>query len=199
MAGGSRQRVRAARGPQRARRGLVLVVSLLTAAAASSSPAAAANSGCSHARGGPAQLSPTAARHALLCLVNAQRRRHGAPRVRAAGRLRVAATRHAADMAANDYFAHDAPSGATVTDRVRATGYLADARSWALGETIAWGRAQAATPLGVVRMFLASPPHRAILLDPAFRDLGVGIARGAPAGPEAGALTVTLDFGRREG
>jgi uncharacterized protein YkwD len=183
----------------RTRQGLVLVVSLLTAAAASSSPAAAATSRCAHARSGPAQLSATAARHALLCLVNAQRRRQGAARLRAAGRLRVAATRHAADMAAHDYFAHDAPSGATVTDRVRATGYLDDARSWTLGETIAWGRAQAATPLGVLRMLLASPPHRAILLDPAYRDLGVGIARGAPAGPEAGALTVTLDFGRREG
>jgi uncharacterized protein YkwD len=183
----------------RARRGLLSVVSLLTAAAASAPAAPAANARCAHARSAAAQLSPTAARRALLCLVNGERRRHGAPRVRAAGRLRVAATRHSADMAANDYFAHDAPSGATVTDRVRATGYLDDARSWALGETIAWSRGQAATPLGVLRMFLGSSPHRAILLDPSFRDLGVGIARGAPAGPEAGALTVTLDFGRREG
>jgi uncharacterized protein YkwD len=100
-------------------------------------------------------------------------------------------------MAAQNYFAHDAPSGASVADRVRATGYLDDARSWTLGETIAWGRARTGTPAAVLRMFLDSPPHRAILLDPAYRDLGVGIAHGAPAGPEAGAVTVTLDFGRR--
>jgi uncharacterized protein YkwD len=170
---------------------------LLTAAAASSSPAAAAGFRCAHAYATPARLTTTVARHALLCLVNAQRRRHHARPLRAAARLRIAATRHAADMAAANYFAHDDPGGATVADRVRATGYLQNARTWALGETIAWGRAQTATPAAVLRMFLDSPPHRAILLDPSYRDLGVGVARGAPAGPEAGALTVTLDFGRR--
>jgi uncharacterized protein YkwD len=170
---------------------------LLTAAAASSSPAAAAGFRCAHAHARPARVTTTAARHALLCLVNAQRRHHHAGPLRAAARLRIAATRHASDMAAQNYFAHDAPSGATLADRVRATGYLDDARSWTLGETIAWGRAGTGTPAAVLRMFLDSPPHRAILLDPAYRDLGVGIARGAPAGPETGALTVTLDFGRR--
>jgi hypothetical protein len=43
---------------------------------------------------------------------------------------------------------------------------------------------------------LDSPPHRAILLDPGFRDLGIGAVHGAPQGPGAGALTVALDFGR---
>jgi uncharacterized protein YkwD len=175
----------------------VFVVSLLTAAAASSSPAAAAAMPCANAWTRPAHLTDAKAGQALLCLVNAERRRHGTSRLRAVARLRHAAASHSEDMADNNYFSHDAPDGRTVTDRIRATGYLSDARSWSVGETIAWGRARTGTPAAVVRMFLNSPPHRAILLDPGFRDLGVGIALGAPAGPEAGALTVTLDFGRR--
>jgi uncharacterized protein YkwD len=179
------------------RRAPVFVVSLLTAAAASSSPAAAANPRCPNAWKRPAQLTGPTAGQALLCLVNAERRRHGAGGLRSVAPLRRAAASHSADMAANNYFSHDAPDGRTATDRIRATGYLSDARSWSVGETIAWGRARSGTPAAVVRMFLNSPPHRAILLDPGFRDLGVGTALGAPAGPEAGALTVTLDFGRR--
>lgn len=175
----------------------MFVVSLLTAAAASSSPAAAAIQSCPNAWTRPGRLTGQTAGRALLCLVNAERRLHGAGRLRSVGRLRRAAASHSADMAANNYFSHAAPDGHTATDRIRATGYLADARSWSIGETIAWGRERTGTPAAVMRMFLNSPPHRAILLDPGFRDLGVGIALGAPAGPEAGALTVTLDFGRR--
>jgi uncharacterized protein YkwD len=48
----------------------------------------------------------------------------------------------------------------------------------------------------IVRGWLRSSGHRAILLDGRYDDLGVGIAIGAPRGGTGGA-TFTGDFGAR--
>ena len=169
---------------------------LLAAAAAFSSPAAAASSRCAHASAAPAHLSTPAASHALRCLINGVRRAHHLRPVRADRHLRSAARRHAGDMAGRDYFSHASPGGTTMESRVRSAGYLRRVREWWLGEAIAWGNGGAGAPRAILRGLLNSPPHRAILLDPGFRDLGIGVARGAPRGAGAGALTVALDFGR---
>ena len=168
----------------------------VAAAAAFSSPAAAAKSRCAQASAAPAHLSTPAASHALRCLINGVRRAHHLRPVRAEGHLRSAARRHANDMAGRDYFSHASPGGTTMESRVRTTGYLHRVREWWLGEAIAWGNGGAGAPRAILRGLLNSPPHRAILLDPSFRDLGIGVARGAPRGSGTGALTVALDFGR---
>jgi uncharacterized protein YkwD len=81
---------------------------------------------------------------------------------------------------------------------VRRSGYLTGRRTWNLGEALVWGRDATATPRALVTTMLDSPPHRALLLSPVFADVGIGVVRGAPDGSgAAGALTVTLDFGRR--
>jgi uncharacterized protein YkwD len=166
------------------------------AAAAFSSPAAAATP-CAHASASPSQLSTGAAVHTLQCLINEVRAQHGLRAVRANGKLRLAARRHATDMATHDFFAHDSPGGTTVASRVRHAGYLGGGvREWWLGEALAWGAATAGEPKAIMYGLMHSPPHRAILLDPNFRDLGVGVAHGAPSGRDAGALTIDLDFGR---
>jgi uncharacterized protein YkwD len=169
---------------------------LMAAAAAFSSPAAAAKSLCAHASAAPVHLSTPAASHALRCLINGVRRAHHLRPVRVDRHLRSAARRHANDMAGRDYFAHGSPGGTTMESRVRSAGYLRSVREWWLGEAIAWGNGGAGAPRAILRGLLNSPPHRAILLDPGFRDLGIGVARGAPRGAGAGALTIALDFGR---
>jgi uncharacterized protein YkwD len=168
------------------------------AAAAFSSPAAAAKASCAHASASPSQLTKPAASHALRCLINDVRRAHHLRPVRAERHLRSAAREHADDMATRDYFGHVSPGGSTMQTRVRGAGYLRRVREWWLGEALAWGDGGAGAPRAILRGLLNSPPHRAILLDPAFRDLGIGVAHGAPA-PGAsgtGALTIALDFGR---
>jgi uncharacterized protein YkwD len=169
---------------------------LLVAAAAFSSPAAAANDRCAHASASPSQLSTPAAAHALQCLINGVRREHRLRPVRAERHLRSAARRHASDMAGQNYFAHSSPGGTTMESRVRHSGYLRRVREWWLGEALAWGKADAGAPRAILRGLLDSPPHRAILLDPGFRDLGIGVVHGAPQGAGGGALTIALDFGR---
>jgi uncharacterized protein YkwD len=178
------------------RRLLLQALVFCAAAAASSSPAAAANSRCAHASAAPSHLSARAAGHALQCLINGVRRTHHLRAVRAERHLTRAARVHADDMASRDYFGHVSPGGATMQARVKHAGYLGGVREWWLGEALAWGTSGAGAPRAILRGLLNSPPHRAILLDPSFRDLGVGVAKGAPTASGASALTVTLDFGR---
>jgi uncharacterized protein YkwD len=151
-------------------------------------PAAGAHA-CAHARA--ARAAPAAAARSLACLLNAERARHGLAAVHGNRRLRRAAHGHAADMLRRGYFSHYSPEGSTPEARIRRTGYLRGARSWAVGEALAQGRL---SPRGILRLLLNSPPHRAILLDPGFRDLGLGVVRGGGRG-----LTVAFDMGRRSG
>ena len=178
------------------RHALLLAAVACALATACSAPAQAAAPGCSLAGAAPQQLPRSAADQALRCLINRVRLQHGLPTVHAEGHLTRAARGHANDMARHNYFAHVSPGGSTLQARAGRAGYLRGAHRWALGEALAWGRNSAATPGAILRMLLNSPPHRAILLNASFRDLGVGVAHGAPQGAGSGALTVALDFGR---
>lgn len=159
-------------------------------------PASAA-AGCKGAGADPNEVRLGKVRAATLCLVNQRRARQGLRDLRGNSKLRKAATRHSRSMARRNFFSHVSPNGATVTDRIRATGYLTRSRSWAIGENIGWGTAGMATPRGMVRAWMRSPPHRAAIMSRKFRDIGVGIARGGPVAGIAGAATYTTDFGRR--
>jgi uncharacterized protein YkwD len=142
-----------------------------------------------------AMAAPAPARTRLearvLRLVNAARAAHGLRPVRYVKRLRSAARAHSRDMVHRAYFAHDAPNEAW-DHRVRR--YLPHARL--VAETIAWGSGAFATPALLVRWWLKSPPHRAILLDPHLTLAGIGIRRGTFLGTR-NALVVTADFARR--
>jgi uncharacterized protein YkwD len=132
---------------------------------------------------------------ATVCLINQARADHQLGALQATSSLERAATAHSRDMVRHDFFAHDSPTGSTPKQRIDRAGYFDGASSWALGETIAWGSGSRATPASIVRSWLRSPGHRAILLDGRYHDLGIGIAVGAP-GQGVGA-TFTGDFGAR--
>ena len=46
------------------------------------------------------------------------------------------------------------------------------------GETLAWHSGWSPGPRRTVRQWMASPPHRAVLLSPAFHMVGMGMERG---------------------
>jgi uncharacterized protein YkwD len=162
---------------------------------ATPSLAAAQGTGCSFARSAAAVQPEPNVRTALRCLVNATRERHGLRALRSSSRLNAAADRHSADMVARAYFAHVTPEGRSVTDRVRATGYLSGSADWALGEDIGWGTESASTPASIFTAFMNSPPHRRIILSRAFREIGVGVNPGVPVAGEGPGATFVLDFG----
>jgi len=130
-----------------------------------------------------------------VCVINQARADHGLGALRTTDSLARAAAAHSRDMVLHDFFAHDSPTGSTPKERIDRAGYFDGAASWAMGETIAWGTGSRATPAAIVRSWLRSPGHRAILLDGRYRDLGVGIALGAPG--QADGATFTGDFGAR--
>ena len=137
----------------------------------------------------------TIARRSLLCLVNRERRARGLRRLSPSRQVRRAADRHASEMVRKRFFSHQSPSGATLVVRVRRTGWLRQARRYALGEALGF-QGRGGTPRKVFRRLMASAPHRAVLLNRGFRQIGVGVARGTPQGTRAG-MTVTLDLGTR--
>jgi uncharacterized protein YkwD len=135
------------------------------------------------------------ARRAVLCLLNRERRKRGLKRLRSQQRLFKASFRHSRAMVKRRFFSHVQPGGVGLLTRLTRTHYLPSS-SWFVGENIAWGRGSFDSPLSMVRAWMHSTGHRANILRPAFRQIGIGIYRGVPTGRRTGA-TYTTDFGFR--
>jgi uncharacterized protein YkwD len=182
------------------RLGLSRAVPLIAACSAlglsgAPSTAAAQGTGCGFTRLAASAAPETNVRTALRCLVNTTRVRHGLRSVRPSARLNLAADRQAADMVARGYFAHVTPEGKSVADRVRETGYLRGSQDWALGEDIGWGTSTLSTSAAIFEAWMHSPPHRRVILDGDFRQIGIGVARGVPVPGQGDGATFVLDFG----
>ena len=157
------------------------------AAAAFIAPTAAHASCGAAASARPASVSPAAAAHATLCLLNEQRAKHHLAPLHESKKLDRAARGHSHSMVNHKYFGHGDFAG-----RIHRAGY----HGYTLGENIAWGSLRYSTPASIVNMWMHSPGHRANILRPQFRDIGIGIADGAPEGGVGGAATYTTDFGK---
>ena len=131
----------------------------------------------------------------LFRAINNVRRTHGLRPVAASPRLHWAARHHSNDMVLHHYFAHTSPYGSTLYGRIMSSGFLTYGY-WEAGETLAWGTGFDGTPAGVVQMWMHSPEHRAILLSPLFRFVGIGRAQGTFMG-HAHAAVWTADWGHR--
>jgi uncharacterized protein YkwD len=138
-------------------------------------------------------------RTATLCLVNRERLSHGEGALRPDAQLQAAAQGHSQDMASGDYFDHDGPRGSTPLSRMRAAGYIFSSHiGYAVGENIAWATLWLASPKAIVAGWMASPGHRANILDATFRDTGLGVSPhplASLARGQSGAI-YTQDFGR---
>lgn len=103
----------------------------------------------------------------VIELTNQERRKVGLQALKFEMRLTTAAKRHSQDMALQDYFSHKQPNGGTPGDRITATGY-----QWSsYAENIAAGMS---TPEAVVAGWMNSPGHRANILKPELKEIGIG-------------------------
>src|ERR671914_93274 len=151
-------------------------------------PSAMGARACEAANATPAKAAMRTMVRATLCVLNAQRERHGLRPLKLNKRLSKAARRHARDMVRRGYFAHDSLGGGTFVDRIRRSGYLNDAHRWTVGENLAWGTSTTSAPRAITAMWMNSAGHRANILNGSFREVGIGLALGAPAaGGGAGA------------
>ncbi len=136
------------------------------------------------------------ARRALLCLLNQARRAHGLRRLRANHRLLKAAERHSQSMVRSGFFSHVDLAGLSSLDRVRRTGYLKGAHAYSCGENIGCGEGPTSSPRSMMESWMNSAPHRANILTPGFREVGLGGVPGIPgrAGVAGGTYTTVFGF-----
>jgi uncharacterized protein YkwD len=175
------------------------LLAALLALVALLAPAAAQAQDCANVDVKPTRANLEVVRAAVLCLHNAERARHGLPRLSENPRLRRAAARHTAHMIAARFFDHTTPAGTTMLDRIRRSGYTRGTHGWSLGENIAWGTGRLATAAQIHRNWMSSPGHRENILRRSFREIGIGIETGVPvrlSASQSGA-TYTTDFGVR--
>jgi Cysteine-rich secretory protein family len=115
---------------------------------------------------------------ALVDGTNAARTTNGLPALTESPLLDAAAQEKANDMVANNYFAHTSPSGISPWYWFTNVGYsFEDA-----GENLAVNFADS---LDVTNAWLASPDHRANILDPQFTQIGMATAQGTYDGSPA--------------
>ena len=105
----------------------------------------------------------------LLSLINKERVSMGLSILSYDNRLDRIADERAEDMDARDYFSHTTPEGITFIDMVKETDY----RHKKLGEILARGFVSDAAR---IKKWKESPTHNKILIDPIYREIGIGIA-----------------------
>jgi uncharacterized protein YkwD len=147
-------------------------------------------------------LRPTAAnlvqvRAATLCLLNAQRARHGLQPLTENLLLQRAAELHSRDMAERNYFEHEDPDGVSPEARIIHQGYP----PIRVGENLAWGETNQSSPAAIVELWMKSSGHRANILQGGYREIGIGMAYDAPepqpVPKQAAIYTTTFGAGGR--
>ncbi len=108
--------------------------------------------------------------HRLVELTNIERMKEGVAPLKLQENLIASATWMVHDMAKNNYFDHKDTLGRLAGQRATANGYE---RYRGVGENLAAGQF---SPKEVVKAWLQSPGHKANLLSPYFREVGVGYA-----------------------
>jgi uncharacterized protein YkwD len=132
----------------------------------------------------PAAPVQTGVETAIVREINRVRRQHGLRSVRSnRGLLRVARS-HSLQMLAHDALSHDSFTGVSFTARLRGAG-----RHRRYGETLAWTPDGSASATAIVRLWLQSAPHRAVLLDGRLRRIGVARVAGVLGRQQGAAVT----------
>ena len=127
----------------------------------------------------------------IAARVNRERVTRGLAPLALNAKLTAAAQAHAEDVARNGRTnsaqeGHFGSDGSTVFDRVARAGYGAYSWGRRLGENWAWYRSAAEA----MAMWMDSAPHRANILHPLYREMGIGVAPNS-----AGGFVYIIDFG----
>lgn len=104
---------------------------------------------------------------------NTQRAKYGLPPLKENTKLDASAEIKAQDMLKNQYFAHESPTGARITDLVASVGY----DFIAIGENLALGNFKDDETL--VQAWMDSPGHRANILNNKYQEIGVAVVKGS--------------------
>ena len=163
---------------------------------------AGARSGRQARSAGPARVSTAmrALESRVLVDLNRVRVQHGLAPLRPSPRLNAAASQHSREMARVGYFSHNSADGGAFWRRIErfypSNGY----GSWSVGENLLWSSPDV-DAAGAIKMWMASPEHRANLLNRGWREIGLAAVHSdsAPGTYHGlGVTIVTADFGSRD-
>jgi uncharacterized protein YkwD len=136
----------------------------------------------------------------LLTGINSVRRSHGLPVLAPSNALTSGARDRALSMAREGYFGHISPQGTPFWRDLQQFYPSAGFSRWSVGENLLWSVSTVA-PDTVVRSWLASPEHSAVLLSRKWTQVGVETIRALRApGQPFGNRDVTIvvaEFGVR--
>ena len=135
----------------------------------------------------------------VLGELNAIRRAHGLVPLRRSLPLSSAADSHSRAMGTFGFFGHSSRDGSVFWKRVQRFYGRSSFGTWSVGENLLW----ATTGLdaaGALKLWMASPGHRANILTPRWREVGlsavtVSAAPGVFGGHDV--VIITSDFGVR--
>jgi uncharacterized protein YkwD len=131
--------------------------------------------------------------------LNRIRRAHQLVPLTLSSSLHTAATQHTVEMLDRGYFAHDSADGQSFWKRIEEFYPDDRARYWSVGENLFWSSGEASAAEGTAA-WMASPPHRANILNPAWRQIGIAAVT-SPDAPGTfagrGVTVITTDFGVR--
>ena len=136
----------------------------------------------------PAYTASSAAEIAIVREINRIRRAHHLRTVKLTAPLARVARRHSSLMLKYNSLSHSSFDGSSFSTRLARGG-----KRRQYGETLAWAPSGAhVNAKALLKLWLASAPHRAVLMNGKLRRVGVGRVRGA-MGSQAGAA-ITADF-----
>lgn len=154
----------------------------------------------SHAStGGRAEtLRASALENAVVRQINLIRVDRGLRPLTPSRHLTRAAATHSRAMLEGGFFAHTTPDGLSFAERVKR--FYPVKGTWTVGENLAMFGRVAPSARAVVQAWLDSPDHKANLLEPSFRELGLGVGHSPNGTGEFAGMPVwvfTLDLGAR--
>jgi uncharacterized protein YkwD len=135
----------------------------------------------------------------VLQQLNRIRVEHGLVPLRLSRALGAAAAQHSREMSVDGYFEHASHDGTAFWQRIEhwygAGGY----GFWSVGENLLWSSPDV-DPAAALQLWMNSPEHRANILAPRWREIGVAAVHVATAPGAYRGLQVTIittDFGVR--
>jgi uncharacterized protein YkwD len=141
----------------------------------------------------------TALEAGVLAQLNRIRVAHHLLPLRFSVRLEQAADQHSREMGDDGYFAHSSLDGTAYSTRIADWYPDAGYRHWAVGENLLWSSPNV-TADETLRLWMRSPEHRANILTPTWRDIGIAAVHVDAAPGDFGGHDVTIitaDFGVR--
>jgi uncharacterized protein YkwD len=135
----------------------------------------------------------------VLVELNATRRAHGLVPVHLSSPLSAAADAHSRSMGRFGYFEHESRDGSAFWKRVQRFYGAGGYGTWSVGENLLWssGGVDASRAL---ELWMKSPAHRANILTPRWREVGLSAVTVAGAPGVYGGrdvVIITSDFGVR--